>query len=139
MLWLMCMSSILPHCLLRALFFLMHCICTYVALLIKLSAVNISSESAKALCTFSPGLDFPTLRCLVVCTPTLHSSTSLGQRASISGSLQNGTTETIAPLTELAADTQYACEAVAVSSGIWSVEQHQVTAVFRTHKSEHSV
>lgn len=45
----------------------------------------------------------------------------------------------MALLTELAVNTQYACDAVAVSSGIWSVEQHQVTAMFRTLEREHKL
>ena len=112
---------------------------TSVALLVQLSVINITSRSATALCTFSSGLAFSTLRCLVVCAPTPHSSTNRGQRSSISDSLQNSTTDTTALLTELAANTQYACDAVAVSSGIWSVEQHQVAALFRTLERECNV
>ena len=116
----------------------LHTLHLYIALLIKLSVLNISSANATALCTFSSGLEIDTFRCLVVCAPSPASSGSHGQRSSLSDSLQAGTTETVAPLTELAANTQYACDAVAVSSGIWSLEQHQVTAVFRTHKREHN-
>ena len=116
----------------------LHTLHLHIALLIKLSVLNISSANATALCTFSSGLEIDIFRCLVVCAPSPGSSGIQGQRSSVSDPLKADTTETVAPLTELAANTQYTCDAVAVSSGIWSLEQHQVTAVFRTHKREHN-